>query len=378
MLAHEVIVGNDDDIAYYEGEDVVTCGRLRAGIAFCRARLYAAGVRKGDRVAICSRNSVDFVYAYLGIVSLGAIVVPVNFQLSLREKAYILQNAEVHLMFSDEKQDFSSELADYEGGLEVWDIALAGEDSGAAAVAPGNIGDNDRAAIIYTSGTTGFPKGAVLSHWNIVANAIEIRDILQLKRHDRALCVLPLYHCFAWTVNIMGVLLSGAETVMLDSFAPKETVEIIREKGVTSLFVVPSVCALLTRFARPEDMKTIRLTVIGGTALPEKVAEDYKTKFGLEILEGYGLSECSPVVSVNPPGQVRYGSIGKPLSNTVVRTQRSDGTIAAAGEPGELLVKSPSVMQGYWKLPEESKAAIEARYVGALRVILVACFQIVF
>ena len=358
MLVHEIMCGLDTDIAYIDGDRRITYGDLKKAIEFCRARLYAAGVRKGDRVAILSRNSPEFVFAYLAIASLGAVVVPINFQLSMREKAFILRNAEVHYMFSYEDVDYESQMPDYVGGIEVVDIALAGVDSGAPIVPPADIQDDDVAAIIYTSGTTGFPKGAVLSHKNIVSNALQYRDVLNLSSKEIVLCVLPLYHCFAWTCNVMGVLSCGAVSVMLDTFAPKETVDIIVKYKVTALFVVPSICALLTKFATKEAMQSIRLTVIGGTALPEKIAQDYKAKFDLEILEGYGLSECSPVVAVNPPGRVKYGSIGLPLCFTKVRTVRADGTDTDVNEPGELLIQSPSVMQGYWKLPEETAKTI--------------------
>lgn len=361
MLAHEIMADiPENDIAFIEGDQQTTYGGLKQAIGFCRNRLYAAGIRRGDRVAICSRNSANFVFAYLGIVSLGAVVVPINFQLTPREMAYILQNAEVHHIFSDKPLDLDEEMTDYAGGLAMFDIVNVGIDSGAPeASIVADLKESDLAAIIYTSGTTGFPKGAVLSHKNLVSNALQYREILQLTEKDRSLCVLPLYHCFSWTCNIMGILSCGASTVILDSFAPKEAVEIISKQQVNVLFVVPSICALLTKFATVEVMKQITLTIIGGTALPEKIAQDYKAKFGLEILEGYGLSECSPVVAVNPPGRSIAGSIGLPLCETQVKTVRQDGTDAAPNEPGELLIKSPSVMQGYWKLPEETKKALE-------------------
>ena len=359
MLVHELMGGADSDIAYIEGNKQFTYGDVKHAIEICRARLYSMGVRKGDRVAICAHNSTNFVFAYLGVVSLGAIVVPINFQLSLREKAYILRKAEVHYIFAEEYVDYDVEMPDYVGGIEFINIAAAAVDSGAPLVPAADVEEDAMAAIIFTSGTTGFPKGAVLSHKNIVSNALQYRAILNLDNRNKVLCVLPLYHCFAFTCNIVGVLSCGAATVMLSNFTPKETVNVIATQGITTLFVVPSICTLLTKFAQKEDLASVTLVIIGGTALPIKVANDFKNKFDLEISEGYGLSECSPVVSVNPPGKVKLGSVGLPLCETKVKTVRPDGSATETNETGELLILSPSVMLGYWQEPEETALTIE-------------------
>lgn len=354
MLVHELMnSGKADNLAFLDGKKRITYAKLRQAIGFCRNRLYEAGVRRGMRVAVFSRNCVEYVYAYFAIVSLGAIAVPVNFQLSEREVAFIIKNAEIHHIFTFKALSLEAELGDYEGGLMELDIATCGDDSGAPEIAvASDVTGDDLAAIIYTSGTTGIPKGAALTHENLVSNARQYCKVLDVDENDTILCVLPLYHGFSWTCSILGMLLSGAKAVILDTFAPKETVEVIREQEITVLFAVPSICALLTRFAEPEDLMSLRITVIGGTQLPAKIADDFKRKFRLEILEGYGLSECSPIVAVNPPGKVVPGSIGIALSETIVKTVRSDGSETNVGEPGELVIKSPSVMQGYWRRPE--------------------------
>jgi long-chain acyl-CoA synthetase len=167
-----------------------------------------------------------------------------------------------------------------------------------------------------------------------------------------------MYHSFAWTCAVLYTLLQGASMTILDAFAPKETIAAIREFKVTVFYGVPPMYNILARMASPEDLAGIRYYVSGGAALPQKIAEQFRNKFGTAILEGYGLSEASPVVSLNPMNRVKYGSIGKPLPDVEVKVVNSRAEELPLGEIGELVVRGPNVMQGYYHLTLETAHAL--------------------
>lgn len=364
MFVHELIEnGQATDIAIIDGTRRLTYKDLCDSVAACRSRLYTAGLRSGDRAGIFSRNRAEYICSYLAIASLGAIAVPINFQLSLREIAYILQNADIHQLITDRPLQLTEALqaAGHTGDLTQHDITAIAQPAvlPAAPALPADFSADSPCAIIYTSGTTGVPKGAVLSHRNLTRNSEMLEQVLHIRPTDNVLCVLPMYHCFAWTCSVLNPLHSGAAITILPSFAPKETIDVIRTERVSVLYVVPSICSLLTKLAVPADLTSVRYVVIGGTTLPLQIAKNFTAKFGLNILEGYGLSEASPVVAVNPPSLVKVGSIGQPLPDVEIRIATANGQAAPLGESGELLVRGDLVMPGYWKLPEDTAAALQ-------------------
>ena len=364
MFVHELIEnGQATDIAIIDGTRRLTYKDLCDSVAACRSRLYTAGLRSGDRAGIFSRNRAEYICSYLAIASLGAIAVPINFQLSLREIAYILQNADIHQLITDRPLQLTEALqaAGHTGDLTQHDITAIAQPAvlPAAPALPADFSADSPCAIIYTSGTTGVPKGAVLSHRNLTRNSEMLEQVLHIRPTDNVLCVLPMYHCFGWTCSVLNPLYCGATLVILDSFAPKETIDTIRSEKLSVLYVVPSICSLLTKLARKEDMASVRLIILGGTTLPVKIAEDFMAKFGLSITEGYGLSEASPVVTLNPPGREKIGSIGLPLQGIKARIIDAEGHEVPTGEAGELIIQADTVMQGYWHLPEATAEALQ-------------------
>ena len=360
MYVHDLVrQGAPDTIALVDHKRRITYRELEESTNHCRNRLYAAGVRKGDRVGIFSRNSAEFIYAYFGITSLGAVAVPINFQLSNREIAYIIKDAGIKHFLTYEPLNLVDALAALRCDLKVTqhDIKTMGKAKKGLAEAPALPADFDvhsPCVIIYTSGTTGSPKGAVLSHRNLIANA-EQMHIMGCKAEHHVLCVLPMYHCFGWTCSVLYPLYSGAEVVILDSFTPKETISVIREEKVSDLYVVPSICSLLTKLATADDMKSLRLVVSGGTTLPLKIEQDFIEKFGVDICEGYGLSEASPVVTMNPVGMAKVGSIGPAVPGIEWKLVDALGHDVPKGECGELIVRGDNVMLGYWNMPEATQ-----------------------
>jgi long-chain acyl-CoA synthetase len=365
MLVHHLISrGTDDAVAFY-GKETVTYKQLRAAVAAYRGYLHHAGVRAGDNVGLISRNSVEFVYGYMAIVSLGAVVVPLNFQLTAREIAYIIKDATARHLLTAEALGLDAELArwGYQGELvqHLIPAVKARLAAGSFPATPDNSASLDAdspCAIIYTSGTTGNPKGAILSHNNLVSNAIAFREALAVTAADNVLCVLPMYHCFAWTCAVLNPLLCGASITVLDGFAPKETIAAIKDNGITVMYGVPPMYNLLARTGDPGDLAGVRFFVSGGAPLPEKVARQFAEKYGVPIVEGYGLSEASPVVTLNPPEKTKYYSIGKALPGLQVKVVGPKGEPLAPGIVGEIVVKGPSVMQGYLNLPLETSLAL--------------------
>lgn len=365
MLIHQLVSQGNDDAAAFYGKEKITYKQLRAEVAAYRDLLFHDGIRAGDNVGLISRNSPEFVFSYMAIVSLGAVVVPFNFQLTAREIAYIVKDAEIAHLVTAEILDLDAELA--RGGYQkeltqlvipTIKTRLATEKFAAAPDLDGTLGTDSPCAIIYTSGTTGNPKGAILSHGNLISNAIAFREILAVDAGDNVLCVLPMYHSFAWTCAVLNPLLCGASITVLEAFAPKETIAAIKEHGVTVVYGVPPMYNFLSRVGEAADLAGVRVFVSGGAPLPEKVAKQFEDKYGIPIVEGYGLSEASPVVTLNPPERTKYYSIGKPLPGLEVKIVGPKGESVPPGTVGEIVVKGPSVMQGYFNLPLETSLAL--------------------
>jgi len=366
MLLHELIVqGKPEQIALIAGETRITYLTLQKNVEKYKNYFYYLGIKCGDNVGILSRNSIEYIYAYMALVSLGIVVVPINFQLSPREIVYIMKDAAMKYLITQERVDLTAQLEEQSYKMDVQQILL--EDIKkqielvcyeAAPDLPENFSWKETAMIIYTSGTTGKPKGAVLTHKNLVRNAQMFKDALTVGSADHVLCVLPMYHCFAWTCAVLNPLLAGATITILGAFTPKETIQAIAKNRVSILYAVPSICSLLTRLAGQNDLASLRFVVSGGTTLPAKIAADFMTKFAVPILEGYGLSEASPVLSVNTPTKVRIGSIGMELPGVTIAIMDFKGVLLPDGEVGELTAQGDNVMQGYWHLPEATKQVL--------------------
>lgn len=354
--------GASEDIAIVDQERRFTYRELQEQIALYRNYLYEEGIRQGDRVGIFSRNSAEYIFSYFAIISLGAIAVPINFQLSSREVAYIIKDAGIKHIMTYKVLDLNDAMVALRCHIVMkqHDIkkCVKGKKSfPEAPVLSEDFGWENPCAIIYTSGTTGNPKGAVLSHKNLVRNSEQFKR-LKCTSDCNVLCVLPMYHCFGWTTAVLYSLHNGATIVILDSFNPKETIQVIRNEKITDMYVVPSICSILTKMASKEDMANLRIIVSGGTTLAMKLQEDFIAKFGVSICEGYGLSEASPVVSVNPPEKVKTGSIGPLLDGIQWRLVDVEGKDVPPGELGELVIKGDNVMLGYWNLPEATDMAL--------------------
>lgn len=341
--------------------------RASDGVA---AGLVRRGVEPGDRIGLYCPNCPEFAVVYLGILKAGATVVPVNLMLNPREIAFILEDAGVksffyHLALAEAAGQARGMvsglgLAVCIGGAEGTDTAL--DELVASTAAPPALEiDPVRhlAAILYTSGTTGRPKGAMLTHGNLMANAASVREALELKPgRDRVLVVLPMFHAFAATVGMLTPLLHGLALVIVERFDPKLVGASVAEHGATVFLGVPSMYGLLLRLddETRNQWATVRFCVSGGAAMPQALMAAFEQRFGIPLLEGDGPTECSPVTCVNPrSGERKPGSVGLPIPEVEMRIADSGGNWQADGEHGEVCVRGPNVMRGYWGLDEETR-----------------------
>ncbi|TVQ86960.1 MAG: long-chain fatty acid--CoA ligase [Chromatiaceae bacterium] len=344
------------------------------------AGLASRGVAPGDRVALYCPNGADFVLAYLGILKAGAVVVPVNLLLNPAAIAFILADGGVTALclHADLATPAAAAMAAAPGLRLRVGIGFAADAAATDLVdvqietllapastaieppaAPGDPGAD--AVILYTSGTTGRPKGAVLTHANLASNAVAVARVLGFRPgQERVLVVLPMFHAFAGTVGILAPLLAGAALIPVGRFDPALISQAVANHQATIFLGVPSLYTVLLRLsdAQVQGWRTVRLCISGGAALPAAVMSAFEQRFGVPILEGDGPTECGPVTCVNPPaGPRKPGSVGPALPGVEMRIAAPDGSPLADGEHGEVCVRGPSVMRGYWNLPTETAAA---------------------
>lgn len=355
MLIHQMFENHEGNrtLFRYRGE-TTTYSQFRELVRRFRDYFHYVGIRPGENVGLYCKNCPEFAAAYFGVVSLGAVIVPLNRTLTPREVSFIAEDAGMKHIIAMQPLALGTDIRQ----LLLPDIQEATQRRAFPEVPPADGKPDDPCVIIYTSGTTGKPKGAVLTHRNLCSNAQGITKAVDVSADDNLLCVLPMFHSFAWTVTIMDTLLQGARATILESFQPKEAIKTIHEEGVTVVCGVPTMFGYYLSLGSKEAYEKVRLFVSGGASLPGEIIDSFKQKFGIDITEGYGLSEASPVVSVNRIGRVRPGSIGLPLEEIEVRIESPDGTVLPPGEVGELVTRGPNVMAGYFNQPEATAAAI--------------------
>ncbi|WP_295389190.1 long-chain fatty acid--CoA ligase [uncultured Thiodictyon sp.] len=339
------------------------------------AALAARGLQMADRVGLLCINGADFVIAYLGILKAGATVVPLNLMLSPREMGYILADSGARGLIHH--HTYHAAAVEACAGLDLALRVRIGEGDGAAALScDALIGEGNQnpggppsltadpaesvAAILYTSGTTGHPKGAMLTHRNLLNNAASVAQALGFSCEDRVLVVLPMFHAFAATVGMLTPLVQGCGLVPVPRFDPKAVTQAIATHGATIFLGVPSMYQVLLRLddAALPAWGGVRVCVSGGAAMPAAVMAAFERRFGVPVLEGDGPTECSPVTCVNPLiGERKPGSVGLPVPGVAMCILDADGRPVADDLPGEVCVRGPSVMKGYFNLPEETAAA---------------------
>jgi long-chain acyl-CoA synthetase len=328
--------------------------------------LTSRGVSPGERIGLMMPNIPAFPVVFYGALMAGAVVVPMNPLLKSREVAFYLGDSGARLLFA--WRDFAGEAAKgaTDAGAEVVQVDDADLGSVLAdhsdEATPADADDTDDAVILYTSGTTGQPKGAQLTHGGLTRNArLTAETLLQNHADDVMMGCLPLFHVFGLTCGLNATVLAGGMLTLLPRFVPGKALEIIARDKVTIFEGVPTMYAgmLHDPAADTADTGSLRLCVSGGAAMPVEILRGFEKKFGCVILEGYGLSETSPVASFNHPDQPRKpGSIGTPVEGVEMRLVSDSGAPVRAGEVGEIAIRGHNVMKGYWGKPEATAQAI--------------------
>jgi long-chain acyl-CoA synthetase len=356
------LIAGDRETIYSELHDRV----LRAAAA-----LHGMGVRKGDRVALMLGNVPEFVVALHGAFTLGAVVAPLNVMLTAEEMGYILADAEagvvvaqpelvpVVLSVRDRIASLHHVLVSGPGpaprGTASFEELLGADGS----VPPVEVGEEDLALLAYTAGTTADPKGAMLTHANLLANLEQVAEVPALReaQSDVVLLALPLFHIYGLNVGLGVTLREGATAVLVERFDPVASLEAVERHGITVLLGAPPMFAawLQATESRSFDLSSVRLAVSGAAPLPGTVLEAFRDRLGITIWEGYGLTETAPVVTTNAMGEeAKAESIGLPLPGLDVRLVDEEGEEVAAGDPGEIVIRGPNVFEGYWRRDEES------------------------
>jgi long-chain acyl-CoA synthetase len=347
-------------------ELVLTYAQLRDAAGRMSTLLGAHGVEPGDRVGIMLPNVPAFPIAFYGALAAGAVVVPMNPLLKSREVGYYLSDsgAKVVLAWGSALAEAAKGAADAGAeaiGIEAPDMTGL-LDGHAAAPERSHRADDDDAVILYTSGTTGRPKGAQLTHAGLVRNAqLTARTLLKNDPDDVMMGCLPLFHVFGLTCGLNATVAAAGTLTLLPRFDPAKALEIIQRDAVTIFEGVPTMYAAILHLpgADPAQAATLRVCVSGGASLPVEILRGFEEKFGCIILEGYGLSETSPVASFNHPDRVRKpGSIGTPIEGVQMRLIDDDGNTVLDGEIGEIAIRGHNVMKGYWGKPEATAEAI--------------------
>jgi long-chain acyl-CoA synthetase len=329
--------------------------------------LERAGIEPGDRVGVMLPNTPAFAVAFYGIMHRGAVAVPMNPLLKAREVAFYLSNSGAEALFGTPLFASEATAGAAEVGAQCWLVDDAGLAELIADVpaqeAPVDRDDDDVAVILHTSGTTGKPKGAMLTHGNLGCNAdVAVRTLVELGHDDVVMGCLPLFHVFGLTCGLNGSVLAGATLTLIPRFDPRVALEVIERDRVTVFEGVPTMYSALLSLAgqaAPDATRSLRTCVSGGAALPVQVLTDFEKSFGCTILEGYGLSESSPVASFNHPDRPRKaGSIGTPVEGVQMRVVDLNGAEVPQGERGEIQIRGHNVMKGYWNLPDATKATI--------------------
>ncbi|MFH2201879.1 MAG: long-chain-fatty-acid--CoA ligase [Elusimicrobiota bacterium] len=361
-------------------ETVLTYRDLQRKVRQAAAAFQSRGIKKGDTVAIIHRNDPAFVVAYFGLARLGAVAVPINYMVKkAAELRFMLEHCEAKGVLTQQEflRGIMEAKKDLPGLRGVWS-SDGGEQTEdfwefIAAQKPLEAGEGvlpeDVAAVLYTSGTTGVPKGVMLTHANLVSNADASITAMRLRENEVALTVLPMFHTFAWTACVLIPLRLGVKNVVIPSLTPpKPWLKAMGRHRVTIFAAVPQLYAVLARQAcglkglllKYWFFRKVRIAVSGAAPLSKQTLEEFRAGFGMSIIEGYGLTETSPVATINPLEDPRAESVGLPIDGVQVRIVDEGGKTLPEGGEGEIQIRGSNIMKGYLKNPEATREAIDA------------------
>ena len=336
-------------------------------VAKLAGELKAAGIEPGDRVALILPNVPAYPVTFFATLAAGGIVVPMNPLLKAGEIDFFFSNsgAKIAFVWPDFVDEATKGAANSGTRIIPCDPMgpVAGQlDSAEPIAEPLERADDDTAVILYTSGTTGRPKGAELTHRNLHLNAQRCAEtILTITPDDVLMGCLPLFHVFGLVVGLQAAVLTGACLALIPRFDPAAAMQTITNEKVSVMIGVPTMYAAILHHPDSDnwDASSLRTCVSGGSAMPHQVQAAFEEKFSCQVLEGYGLSETSPVASFNMPHlPTKPGTIGVVIPGCEMKLVDDEGKDSAPGEVGEIAIRGDNVMKGYWDNPEATQAAI--------------------
>jgi acyl-CoA synthetase (AMP-forming)/AMP-acid ligase II len=377
MLIYEMLQASADRLpdktALICDEERLTYQELRQKVLAFAFHLQQWGIKKGDRVALLFPNCNEMAMAYYACAAIGAVSVPLNNRLIAKELLYIVNDAGASLMvvgyqFWDISQQIRPELA------TVKDFVYAGPER-----KPGghyfkdwlsltgspdlpDLSPDDTATIMYTSGTTGLPKGAMMSHRNIFTNARNCGAVLNYKESDVTLIVVPLFHVTGLNSQLVAFIYIGGTCVIMKAYKTADMIEAIERHRITVLFNVPTmyVLMLINETLNQRDVSSVRLAAYGGAPMDKETIIQLKKRLGVDLYNAYGLTECSSLCTVLPACDAvrKAPSVGLPVTGVQVKAVDSEGREVPAGDPGQLLMKGPNIVKGYYNKPEATQKGI--------------------
>ncbi len=386
LRVQETAMTQPEKIAYhFMGKDT-SYAEFDQSVSMFASALQQLGIGRGDNVAFLLGNTPHFLISLYATMRIGATAVPVNPIYTPDEISYIIHNSDAkavialdlllplveraagafttveHYVICETVPETPEKIAALPEAVKAKvrsfsQLILTGKPD----VEPVTVDENETAVILYTSGTTGRPKGAMLTHGNLYSNARDVADYLDFTEEDRIVATLPVFHVFALTVVVNAPLVKGATILLVPRFSPADIFSIVKEKQATIFAAVPTMYNFLYQFpeSNPADFETVRVAISGGSSLPVALLHNFEEKFNVRMSEGYGLSEASPVTCFNPLDRDRIpGSIGTSIINVENKVVDELGVEVPDGQVGELIVRGPNVMKGYYKMPEETEATI--------------------
>lgn len=360
-----------------EGPIALTYGEFDLITDRMAAALQSLGMKKGDHTAVLLPNSMDTLLCYFSIIKVGGTVIPINPLYTPREIAFLLNNSEAKVLLSTVQ--FQKTIEGIRPQVPILEKAIFRQEAdssifktveglvpAARSLQPVDLNCEDTAIIFYTSGTLGQPKGVILTHGNFTFSGPNIARAYGLKEEDITMAVLPLVHVFAVASPVFGSLSSGGTVVILERFQAEAALQAFANYGITWFPGVPTMFNYIYHAWEKGIYKTssIRMGLSGGSSLSVELLKNWERRFHAEILEVYGLTESTGLVTANPVHGVRKaGSIGLSIPNVQTRLIDKDGKEAVPGEVGELLFKGANATKGYWKLPELTRESIREGWV---------------
>jgi long-chain acyl-CoA synthetase len=353
------------DIATRDETGPRTYEQLAASAAGVAMHLASATTR--PRVGLILPAGAGFVASFYGTLLAGKSVVPINFLLGDREVAHVIADSGIDTIVTIPQLAGKIRTE----GIKIVDLVELAQRGAAMNIPPANVvamakskfpdhKPDDLAVLMYTSGTSGLPKGVMLTFENLQTDIDACIQHARLEHKHKFLGVIPLFHAFGMTAMMLAPIQLGSTIVYMARFSAMGALTAVRDHGISLMFAVPSMLAAIAHLksATPDDFKSIYALISGGEPLPGRVRETFHDRFGLTLYEGYGLTETSPVVSLNIPHAHRAGSVGQPVPGCVIKIADENGNALPTGQSGEVWLRGPMIMKGYFNLPAETEAAL--------------------